>query len=94
MSVRNEKRTVHLETTYGLDFNAPKFPYHVIYSRYRFDEENPYYMPKKASCAILVVCMLKLHFLINYYVIFSDYSYLVDLLRFSYRYSDFFLRIG
>ena len=44
--------TVHLETTHGLDFKTPKFPRHVIYSRYRIDEEN-LYMPKKALCDIL-----------------------------------------
>ena len=36
------QRTVHLETTDGLDFKTPKFPHHVIYSRYRLDKENPY----------------------------------------------------
>ena len=34
--------TVHLETTHELDFKTPKFPHHVIYSRYRLDKENPY----------------------------------------------------
>ena len=34
--------TVYLETTDGLDFKTQKFPPHIIYSRYRIDEENPY----------------------------------------------------
>ena len=33
---------MHLETTRGLDFKTPKSPHHVIYSRYRLDEENPF----------------------------------------------------
>ena len=33
--------TVQLEMTHGLDFKTPKFPHHVIYSRYCLDEENP-----------------------------------------------------
>ena len=40
------QRTVHLETTDGLDFKTPKFPHHVIDSRYRLDEGN-LYMQKK-----------------------------------------------
>ena len=28
--------------THGLDFKTPKSPHHVIYSRYRLDEESPY----------------------------------------------------
>ena len=39
---RNISPTVHLETTHGLGFKTPKFPRHVVYSRYRLDEENPY----------------------------------------------------
>ena len=38
--------TVYLETTHGLDFKTPKFPHHVIYSRYRLEEENPYILKK------------------------------------------------
>ena len=34
--------TVHLETTDGLDLKTPKFPHHVIYSRYCLDKENIY----------------------------------------------------
>ena len=44
--------TVYLETINGWDFKSPKFPLHVIYSRYRLDEENPY-MKKIAVYAIL-----------------------------------------
>ena len=44
--------TVYLETTHGLYFKTPKFPHHVIISRYFLDEENPY-MQKKSICAIL-----------------------------------------
>ena len=48
----DHKATVYLETTHGLNFETPKFPRHVIYSRYRLDKENPY-MQKNPVCAIL-----------------------------------------
>ena len=32
----------YLEMNHGLDFKTPKFPCHVIYIRYRLDEENPF----------------------------------------------------
>ena len=32
--------TVQLEMTHGLDFKTPKFPHHVIYSRYCLDEDD------------------------------------------------------
>ena len=44
--------TVHLETTDGLDFKTPKFPHHVIDSRYRLDKGNLYICKKIENLGI------------------------------------------
>ena len=61
-------KNIHAKlTTHGLDFKTPKFPYHVIYSHYRLDEDNPY-MQKKPLYAILddlcYVCWICISWLI------------------------------
>ena len=45
-SILVSAHTVHLEMNHGLDFKTPKILHHIIYSRFRLDEENPY-MKKK-----------------------------------------------